>query len=372
MKDNISKSIKLIVTGDFVPGGIKASFKGYDPFLNLRNEFNNSDAILTNLECSFPWTQEATIKNSGIVPGNDSFFLSITGNNNWIFSLANNHAMDYDRSNLLKTTGFLLENNFKYLGAGGNQETARKPLLIECNELIIGILSYSSDRKCVGDHLKGKKGECISILNEKSLNEVYELSKAVDFTLVFCHWGKEFVHYPIPEDRDIAKSLVDAGADIVIGHHAHVIQGYEKYKDKFIFYSLGNFYFPDFKIPQRLKWRKKERIGLMLKLNLIKNNNKKVTFDLFPVLLPKTNTPVQILKDKPRKNILSKFKSYSDKLQMNNLNYNKYFEFQTRKTFMYLVIKGTIRNLFKPQKKHFKILYKYIQQILFGKKYFLR
>jgi poly-gamma-glutamate synthesis protein (capsule biosynthesis protein) len=64
--------------------------------------------------------------------------------------------------------------------------------------------------------------------------------------IVLFHWGIEDVHYPLPEQRDIAKKLIDIGIDLIVGNHSHVVQSYEQYKGKWIFYCLGHFFFPDF------------------------------------------------------------------------------------------------------------------------------
>ncbi|MFW6008533.1 MAG: CapA family protein, partial [archaeon] len=63
--------------------------------------------------------------------------------------------------------------------------------------------------------------------------------------VLLIHWGEENINYPLRSQRVKAKELINAGADLIIGTHPHVIQGYEQYKNKYIFYSLGNFFFPD-------------------------------------------------------------------------------------------------------------------------------
>ena len=76
----------------------------------------------------------------------------------------------------------------------------------------------------------------------KFVEEIEKLS-GCDFKIAYIHWGNEFINYPYIDQKQFAHFLVDAGIDLVVGMHSHVAQGYEIYKSKYIFYSLGNFVF---------------------------------------------------------------------------------------------------------------------------------
>ena len=93
---------------------------------------------------------------------------------------------------------------------------------------------------------KGSNKDLLSVVHQKNFNvisDIKKLSEKVDLVILLAHWGYEFVHIPPFGLTLEAKSFIDAGADCIIGGHSHVIQGYEIYKDKPIFYSLGNFIF---------------------------------------------------------------------------------------------------------------------------------
>ena len=79
----------------------------------------------------------------------------------------------------------------------------------------------------------------------KICEDVAFLKNSVDFVIVSLHWGTEHYLYPSTEQISMGHAIVDAGASVVIGHHPHVVQGYERYKNGLIFYSLGNFVFDD-------------------------------------------------------------------------------------------------------------------------------
>ena len=77
----------------------------------------------------------------------------------------------------------------------------------------------------------------------KAIEEEYSRVRDCDFKIIYMHWGNEYMNYPYPDQERFAHWLIDVGFDLVIGVHPHVLQGYEIYKHKYIFYSLGNFVF---------------------------------------------------------------------------------------------------------------------------------
>jgi hypothetical protein len=104
---------------------------------------------------------------------------------------------------------------------------------------------------------------------DEAKRTIHSLKYQADWVLVLVHWSDEDFSYPRPEDREIARQLIQMGADLIIGHHPHVVRGIERFNDSFIFYSLGNFYFSNFKDGSG-KWiarqapRNKEGLGVEL------------------------------------------------------------------------------------------------------------
>lgn len=84
----------------------------------------------------------------------------------------------------------------------------------------------------------------VAPLNKKAIIQtIKKLKDKVDVLIVNLHWSYEYEVYPLPLHRRLALDIIDAGADLIVGHHAHIIQAYEEYKGKKIYYGLGNFYF---------------------------------------------------------------------------------------------------------------------------------
>ncbi len=154
-------------------------------------------------------------------------------------TLANNHIMDFGEKALKETILMLDEADIKHCGAGTNISEALKPMIFKFENKNIIIYNYgwnieetvyASDKKC---GCAPKEDECIYVKKEKEN----------DVLIKILHWGFEYNIFPMPFDIDKAHKMIDTGTDLIIGHHPHVIQSKEKYKDKSIYYSLGNFYF---------------------------------------------------------------------------------------------------------------------------------
>lgn len=161
-----------------------------------------------------------------------------------IVSLANNHALDFREEALLDTFITLEEANIEYVGAGINLERAKAPVYYTIVETKIAYVAashviYAMDWYAT-DTRPGMIGTYDPTLFLASIREAKENS---DFVVAYVHWGKERVHEPVDYQKNLAKKYIDAGADVVIGCHPHVMQGIEIYKGKTIAYSLGNYWF---------------------------------------------------------------------------------------------------------------------------------
>jgi poly-gamma-glutamate synthesis protein (capsule biosynthesis protein) len=167
-----------------------------------------------------------------------------------VLSLANNHMLDYGRDALLDTRRILRENGFMVMGAGKDSIEASQPAIVEMNGLRLGFLAYVTVPQ-VGIRYRGDlPGPAFPDTTVLS-GELARLRKAVDFMIVSFHWGTEYVPRPGNEQVALARFCIDHGADLILGHHPHVLQSIEKYRGKFILYSLGNFVFDQHKPVQR-------------------------------------------------------------------------------------------------------------------------
>lgn len=156
-----------------------------------------------------------------------------------ILGLANNHVMDSPTGAVDSIKLVEKVENIKTVGAGKNLEEASKPLIVSEEGLEIAIIAAGWD--VIGcKHAQENQAGVMpldDIFITLLIKEQKQLGRKV---LIYAHWGYELEIYPHPTHRNMAKKFVDAGADIVIGCHAHCLQGYEKYNNSYIFYGIGN------------------------------------------------------------------------------------------------------------------------------------
>lgn len=166
------------------------------------------------------------------------FLKKINGN---IWALANNHIMDCGKEGLESTLRIAAENNVQTLGAGLDLEQAAKPVIIENDGADIGIvaLTYEDTPQATAN----SEG-CVWWDDDETIARMIAGVKAAcRWCIVVVHSGPEFCQLMPPAIRNQYKKYLNFGADIVIGHHPHVVENYETVGDKIIFYSLGNFVF---------------------------------------------------------------------------------------------------------------------------------
>lgn len=251
-----AREINLVLVGDLMfSRGVANQIKKHDdfnyPFLNITDFLNSADLVFGNLE--------GPISDKGVKQGSVNSFrfdpktaeaLKSAGFD--VVSIANNHILDYGPTALSDTRFFLGASGIQSAGAGKNYEEANEAALLEVKSKKLAFLAYTNllprgmtargDSAGVSD---------FSILKIKA--KIEELKKVNDLVIVSMHWGEEYQLKANLSERKIAHELIDAGADLVVGHHPHVPQEIEKYNPPsrkasegqggWIIYSLGNFVF---------------------------------------------------------------------------------------------------------------------------------
>lgn len=159
-----------------------------------------------------------------------------------VVSLANNHIWDWGTDALSDTLSLLDGARIGHVGAGINEAEANQPLFIEKEENSFAFLSWTNLYP-EGLEAKGSSPGVSRFREDEAVAQVRELSRAHDIVTVLFHWGDEYKTSANDLQKRIARALVDAGADLVVGHHPHVVQEVERYKGGWIAYSLGNFVF---------------------------------------------------------------------------------------------------------------------------------
>lgn len=226
-----------------------------------------------------------------------------------VASFASNHCMDYGVEALSDTINHFESNGVRVIGAGNNLAEARKPLIVEKNGNKIGWLAYCSilwprywaDTARAGcaparartlyETLEidqpGTPPRILTYPNDEDLEailgDIASLKKVVDIVIVSMHWGLHFKEAEIAMyERTYGHRAIDGGADIILGHHAHILKPIEIYKGKPIFYGMANFAF-DMEYPAD-EWDKPERVERRMRLNPTwKNVDPKYKSFPFPV-----------------------------------------------------------------------------------------
>jgi poly-gamma-glutamate synthesis protein (capsule biosynthesis protein) len=180
-------------------------------------------------------------------------------------TIANNHMYDFGPEALLDTRALLLGKGIAVTGAGRDLDEARQPAIVERAGIKVGFLGYCSVIPEGGEAAPGKAGIApLRVVTEYEprgphaacrvitrpaeedmrmiLDDIAALKRRVDIVVVAFHWGVIWVPRVIADYQVIAAhAAIDAGADMILGHHAHVPKAIEMYRGKAVFYSLSNF-----------------------------------------------------------------------------------------------------------------------------------
>ena len=251
-----SSTVSLLVVGDMMLAGApgQAMQQGRDPFAGFSKLFKDSDIRIGNLEC-------VVATKGSEEPDKPNTFRAHPRSLKYLrkyfdaVGLANNHSGDFGPEAFTEMLGLLKKNGIAYYGAGHNLKEAHTPVVFERNGMRIAILGYDEfqPRNFEADH--DRVGVAWSE-DEQVVRDIQAARKEwrADIVIPVMHWGWE---EPVANarQRQLARLMIDAGADAVIGGHPHQVQDTERYKNKPIFYSLGNFVFDGFSLPENnLGW----------------------------------------------------------------------------------------------------------------------
>ena len=232
-------TLKLFACGDIVNLRSKKDFIDE----KIKNLIQSSDISICNFEAPIETNNMKAIKKAGphVYQSKKSIeYLSEAGFN--MVSLANNHIYDYGQESLDNTIVELNKYNIDIIGAGVDFDSAYETKIMDKNGIRIGVIAAAENEfGCLYENQN--RGGYSWIFHYEIEDNIRKLKDEVDVIVLIAHAGVEEIDFPIKEWRDRYKRLCDIGVDMVIGHHPHVPQGYEKYYNSMIFYSLGNFYF---------------------------------------------------------------------------------------------------------------------------------
>ena len=242
--------VSVVFAGDIMleGGPDRAIRRGRDPFAGVAHLFKGADIRLGNLECVV-----ATV--GSVEPEKPNVFrvhprgLKYVKRHFDAVGLANNHSGDYGPQAFAQMLGLLKGSGLGYYGGGHDLKEAHKPLILERQGLRIAILGYDEfqPRNFEADH--DRPGVAWSE-DEQVVRDIQDARRVwnADVVIPVMHWGWE-EPTANARQRALARLMIDAGADAVIGGHPHQLQDTDQYKGKPIFYSVGNFVFEGFPDP---------------------------------------------------------------------------------------------------------------------------
>lgn len=248
--------IRLVFAGDVVLNADAGHLiqRGGDPFSDFSSVFSNADIRLANLECVVTTKGAAGQKiysfraHPRVLPVLKRHFDAV--------ALANNHSGDFGREAFADMLVRLRQNGIAQFGGGHNLAQAHAPLMLERQGLRIALLSYNEfmPRSFEADH----NTPGIAWSEDEQVVADIQQARSVhraDLVIPVMHWGWENEVVSNPRQRQLARTMIDAGADVVIGGHPHVTQEIEFYQGKPIVYSVGNFVMKDTdNANQRVGW----------------------------------------------------------------------------------------------------------------------
>jgi poly-gamma-glutamate synthesis protein (capsule biosynthesis protein) len=207
-------------------------------FAKIRSALGGADINFGNLEC--------TLSEAGLRPrdyhsmqmrGAPRYLEDLGAAGFTVVNVANNHALQHGEEAFLDSARMLRERGIAICGMRGDDHRHAAPVRIECNGLRVAFLGYSlRPRQYFTQEPLYAEGH-----REELLADVRAARTGCDSLVVSLHWGSEFIDRPSPEEAALARAIVDAGADVIIGHHPHVLRGIERRGRGVILYSLGNF-----------------------------------------------------------------------------------------------------------------------------------
>ena len=246
----------LVFVGDIMladrPGQCIA--RGMDPFNEFAGILKASDASIGNLECVVSTKGKPMVGKSWTFQPNPRV-LPMVARHFDVVSLANNHTGDFGNDAFLEQLDLLDQYHIAHIGGGRNAPEARTPHILTINGLRIALLAYNEIHPREFEAGPCRPGVAWGV-DEQVIADVKaarSIHKA-DLVIPIMHWGDE--HEPVSQrQRQFARQMIDAGADVIVGSHPHRTQGAEYYKGKLIVYSLSDFVFDGFKEgPPRYGW----------------------------------------------------------------------------------------------------------------------
>lgn len=286
-EDKKNVETNIVAGGDVMLSrhvGTKIRESGDDavPFRKIYNIFSEADIAFVNLES--PFYNQGDYMTEGMVFKSEPETiegLNLAGID--MVSLANNHTRNRGEKGLLYTFDYLSENNIKYAGAGRNSIEAHQEKIIEKEGIKFAFLAYTYSDGVNFESSMAKEDPDVVFMDVKTMKEDVERAKKIaDVVVISMHAGVEYKNYPNIQQKEFAREAINSGADLVLGHHPHVVQSTEKYGKGYIIYSMGNLVFDQM-------WSEETREGVIARCSFMNSSLNKIEF--MPVKIENYNQP---------------------------------------------------------------------------------
>lgn len=327
--------MEVLIAGDFCPQervAVKFRERNFSDVLGyVKEKISKVDYSIVNYECPIICGGEKAIKKCGpnlkcSRDGLDALkwagFDAVT--------LANNHFYDFGDKGVVNTVKACSEIGIDYVG-GGRNITEASDILYKCiNDEVLSVINCCEHEFSIATEFTGGSNPLNPI---KQFYEIQEASKKSDYVVVIVHGGNEYYQLPSPRMKELYRFFIDCGADCVINHHQHCFSGYEVYKEKPIFYGLGNFCFDDHTYTAK-SWFEGYMVDVFF-------HNKSVKFQLIPYTQCHITPQILLKEGKERKLFDSEIDKLNKIIDDDRRLYEEYEFYLDEK-------KDSIRTLFLP------------------------
>lgn len=299
--------MKILVAGDFVPldrvADLIETDKLHDVFGEVRPLTFESDYCIVNFESPVVMRASALPieKNGPNLKCTPKAVDALQWTGFDMVTLANNHFLDYGKEGVEDTLAVCKKKDIDVVGGGNNLDEAQRIFYKEIGGQILSVINCCEHEFSIATPTTAGANPLNPV---QQYYRIQEARKRADYVLVIVHGGHEHYQLPSPRMVETYRFFIDAGADAVVNHHQHCFSGYELYKDRPIFYGLGNFCF-DRNNKREQAWNE----GFLARIEFGKD---KITHALFPYVQGNTNPGVELMRGQRK----DKFEEELKKLNM--------------------------------------------------------
>ena len=276
--------MRITFVGDIFPGNMPYNTKygigqqmqkDYGNYLSIKKFFEGSDVIAGNLEA--PLICPSDYQSKLTFAGNSYFAKYLRECGFDLVSIANNHILEHGMAGFESTMKILNNEGIKYIGK--NVDGKSNIFNMQFGDISVCVAAFNDiyDKRLSNTYAEFSETSILATIKEM---DKYDPS----FKILSFHWGNEYIHLPSHRQINMSRKFIDNGVDVIIGHHPHVIQPFEKYKKGLIFYSLGNFMFD-------MIYSKNVRSGILVHLDL--HRNQEIEHEIVPITIDRNFIPQQ-------------------------------------------------------------------------------